>query len=296
MFFLKQKSYPVKLYKEFFISPLYKDIIEKHLLDPFLGETKLHEAIRYALSSPGKRIRPLIVFLVKEALQSDLNVIPAALCCEYFHTASLIADDLPCMDNDDFRRDRPTLHKIFGETTALLASYALISESFQMIYQNGKEMQKQSQDAEKATMIALECASRCSGIRGASLGQFKDLFCAHKSSLKEIEEIIYLKTGTLFEGSFVLGWVFSGGDLSKIKQVQETAQHFGNVFQLRDDLLDVDCDKKRKNPCNLALLYGEEKAQELLGLELEQFSEKAQNLFEKSFIFQPLLEELLVFV
>ncbi|MBM3199287.1 MAG: hypothetical protein FJZ58_08595, partial [Chlamydiae bacterium] len=114
----------------------YRDRIEKEIAKSILyfGEkTKLRDACEYALTNGGKRLRPLIVLMVSEALGNGLNVLEAALSVEFFHTASLIADDLPCMDNDDERRDKPSLHKVYGETIALLASYALITAAFEKI-------------------------------------------------------------------------------------------------------------------------------------------------------------------
>src|SRR5512146_3527868 len=96
-----------------------------------MGEKNvLRDACEYALIHGGKRLRPLIVMMTADALGRGLDVMPAALSVEFFHTASLIADDLPCMDNDDFRRNVPSLHKAFGESVAILASYTLIAEGY----------------------------------------------------------------------------------------------------------------------------------------------------------------------
>ena len=123
----------------------HRDRIEQEIARSILcfGEkTKLRDACEYALTNGGKRFRPLIVILIAEALGNGLNVFEAALSVEFFHTASLVADDLPCMDNDDERRDKPSLHKVYGEAIALLASYALITAAFEKIYSNVSVMRE----------------------------------------------------------------------------------------------------------------------------------------------------------
>lgn len=241
----------------------HKETFEKYLKTSIeaLGEqTKLRDACEYALTNGGKRFRPLIVILVAEALGKGDDVMDACLSVEYFHTASLIADDLPCMDNDDMRRNLPSTHKKFGETIALLSSYALITAAFEKIHACAK--------SSDACSVALECAARCSGITGATGGQYLDLF-PHGSTIEEIRDVIYKKTVTLFEVSFVFGWVFGGGDLSKLDLVKETALHFGMAFQIADDLDDLTQDKKAQDGMNIALCLGEEKARSVFNEEVE---------------------------
>ena len=125
----------------FFLNDLYslKNKVEEELKSVIsnLGEkTKLRDACEYSLLSGGKRVRPIIVLMIREALGARFDVMPAALATEFFHTASIIADDLPCMDNDDQRRDKPTLHKVFDESVALLSSYTLISLGYEYIHKN----------------------------------------------------------------------------------------------------------------------------------------------------------------
>lgn len=258
-----------------------RDRVNAGLRKSFTQDNELSEAISYALMGAGKRVRPVIVLLVAEALGHGLSALEAALATEFFHTASLIADDLPCMDDEEFRRERPTVHKIYGEATALLASYALISEGFRNIYENGEEMRRSggqfSHLALQATSLALECAGRCTGIQGATLGQFLDLN-EKKEGQKEIERIIALKTITLFEGAFVLGWVFGGGDFSQLDTVKKLAYHFGMAFQIRDDILDREEDAKKGKKSNISLILGKEGAQERFDLELNSFRYLLQEL------------------
>ncbi len=255
----------------------YRDKIEQEVAKSIiaLGEkTKLRDACEYALTNGGKRFRPLIVLLIAEALGHGLNVYPSALSVEFFHTASLIADDLPCMDNDDERREKPSLHKVYGETIALLSSYALITAAFEKIHANAMVMQQAgppfSQFSDRACVIALEAATYCSGILGATGGQFFDLF-PPSQSLETVKQVIYKKTVTLFEVSFVLGWVFGGGDVSKLDRVRKAAYHFGMAFQTADDLGDMLQDEKKQREISVARFIGKERA-------LLYFDEEMRNL------------------
>lgn len=206
-----------------------------------MGEkNRLRDACEYALLSGGKRLRPTLVLMIADALGQGLNVFPVALGVEFFHTASLIADDLPCMDNDDVRRGRPSLHKEFGESVAILASYTLIAAGYGSIHQN-RELLRQSPSfqtrADQVALLCLESATRCAGIQGATNGQFLDLY-PPDAKLETTRKIIAQKTGTLFEIAFVFGWLFGGGDVASLDQVRKTAHHLGMAFQVRDDLQD----------------------------------------------------------
>lgn len=274
-----------------------KELIEEEIKKAFPEENELSKAISYALLSGGKRVRPLIVHYIAEAIGENLPVMDAALSVEFFHTASLIADDLPCMDDDGFRRGKKSLHEMFGETIALLSSYALISEAFKKIEENGEKMaaakSKLSSKALEAVSIGLRQASTSSGIKGAVLGQYYDLFGVEKKPFSEerLEEILYLKTGTLFEGAFVLGWVFGGGDFGRLEEVKKLARHFGFAFQLRDDLKDVKNDKKKEG-LNFVLLFGETLARKRFEKEMELCIELLEDLFYKKTKLRSLLKEL----
>ncbi len=271
--------------------------IEEAIKVVFPNTNKLSEAISYALLSGGKRIRPLIVHCIAESLGFNLPVMDAALAVEFFHTASLIADDLPCMDNDDFRRGKKSVHEEYGETVALLASYALISEAFKKIEENGRKMAKSGGDfstkAFEAVTIALEQASHSAGIKGAVLGQYYDLFGTKEEELTEelLERVIYLKTGTLFEGAFVLGWVFGGGDFSNLEQIKQLARHFGFAFQLRDDLKDISQDINKES-LNFALFKGRDLAKKRFHLEIQHCLDLLEDLPINKLKLQLLLKEL----
>ncbi len=240
----------------------------------FGEKNKLRDACEYALTTGGKRFRPLIVILIAEALGNGLNVYESALAVEFFHTASLIADDLPCMDNDDERRDKPSLHKVYGESIALLASYALITAAFEKIHANAMAMQDAPPPfchfSDRACTLALESATHCSGILGATGGQFLDLFPPNQN-LDTVKQVIYKKTVTLFEVSFVLGWLFGGGDVSKLEKVKKAAYHFGMAFQTADDLGDLLQDEKKQREISIARLIGKERGLALFDEEMRHF-------------------------
>lgn len=244
----------------------HRDRIEQEIAKSILSfgeKTKLRDACEYALTTGGKRFRPLIVILIAEALNNGLNVYESALSVEFFHTASLIADDLPCMDNDDERREKPSLHKVYGEAIALLASYALITAAFEKIHSNAMTMQKAGAPfchfSDHACALALESATHCAGILGATGGQFLDLFPPNQN-LDTIKQVIFKKTVTLFQVSFVFGWLFGGGDISKLEKVKRSAYHFGMAFQTADDLADMLQDEKKQREMSIARLIGRDRA------------------------------------
>ncbi len=264
----------------------------KEDIETFGNSTKLKSALEYSLLSGGKRLRPLIVYLVAEALGKNYDVHYLALSVEYFHTASLIADDLPCMDNDEVRRDKPTLHVVFGETTALLASYALISAAFEKIFQGSMIFSKHCSYHEKACTLALKEASFASGIHGATGGQHLDLF-PESLNLRLLEEIIEKKTITLFNVSFLFGWIFGGGDLSKIDTVKSAAYDFGMAFQIADDMQDMAQDKEKEHVANMALLLGYEEAFNRVKSYLENFKKSLSTLGIESPLFDKIVHKVL---
>lgn len=235
----------------------------------FGPKTVLRDAIDYALQNGGKRFRPAIVYLVAKAIGKNQDVTDSALAVEFFHTASLIADDLPCMDDDDMRRDHPTVHKIYGESTAILATYALISAGYERIRLNA---QKSGQEG--LLSFAIENAAFNTGILGATGGQYNDLF---PESLTEatILDVIDKKTGTLFEISFVLGWLFGGGDPASLELIKQTARHFGRAFQISDDFLDLLQDEGK---LNFPGIVGYERGATLLLQELASLKEALKKL------------------
>ncbi len=258
-----------------------KNDIERALKHEILSMGKknaLRDAIEYALLNGGKRFRPIIILLIAKAINKNHSVIQAALSCEFFHTASLIADDLPCMDDEKKRRCKAAFHLKFNEATAILASYTLISSGYELIYKNAKTLQKKisKEKANSICKIAIETDSKYAGIAGATYGQFLDLF-AKDTTFDTIIEIIQKKTISLFEISFVLGWLYGGGDFDKLDLIKKAAYHFGMAFQIADDIKDLKKDLKQKKYINIVISLGEKKAKKFFFEELN----KTRNLLKK---------------
>ncbi|MBM3208132.1 MAG: polyprenyl synthetase family protein [Chlamydiae bacterium] len=261
-----------------------KDKIEQEIAKSIakLGDkSKLRDAIEYALTNGGKRFRPLIVLMVAEGIGKGLNVYESALSVEFMHTASLIADDLPCMDNEEERRNKPSLHKVYGEAIALLSSYSLITAAFEKIHTNAQVMKQQGSPyadiADKVCSIALEVATQCGGLKGATGGQFLDIFPPN-ITLDVVKQVIYKKTVTFFEVSFVFGWVFGGGDLNKIDLLKKAAYHLGMAFQIADDIGDLAQDDKNERDINMAKLVGKERALAIFNEEIKNFEKQLSDL------------------
>lgn len=261
-----------------------------------MGEpSPLRDACAYALLNGGKRLRPMLVYWIAEALGHKRDITTAALSVEYFHTASLIADDLPCMDNDDTRRNQPSLHKVFGESVALLASYTLVAAGYGGIYETNVLLRSQfpleTDRINTLTMLSLEAVSRCSGLQGATHGQFLDLFPPDQT-METILKIIYRKTGTLFEIAFVLGWLFGGGAVDRIEKVKQCARHLGIVFQIADDNEDWIRDEEQVATLNSICSLGVEKIQEIANLEMQGFEQSLHSLGLWTEVFQQFCREL----
>lgn len=254
--------------------------IKQHI--PLLGERgKLRDACEYALLNGGKRFRPTLVFMFAEALGHGVDVTDAALAIEYFHTASLVADDLPCMDDDDERRNQPSTHKAHGEAIALLVSYVLIAAGYGNIEANVRALTKArhplSTDGHKLGMLALENAAHNTGLQGATGGQFLDIF-PPDLTLPTLREVIHKKTVSLFEVAFVFGWLFGGGNPDALSIVKKAASHFGMAFQIADDLDDVEQDARNGRKINMALVFGIESAHQMFHEEIEGYRQALKEL------------------
>ncbi len=197
---------------------------------------RLHEAMRYALFNGGKRIRPLLVYATGECLSVSTDLLDApASAVEIIHAFSLVHDDLPAMDNDDLRRGLPTVHRKFGEATAILAADALQPLAFATI-----AMHAGLKDTHKAALVSL-IAAAC-GSTGMTGGQFIDLASEGQTlSGAEIRQMHKLKTGALIRAS-VMSACLLCDDLSDAKRaaLDRFSVAIGLAFQIRDDILDVE--------------------------------------------------------
>jgi len=225
----------------------YREIIEKYL-DRVLpsADTEpriLHRAMRYSVFSGGKRLRPLIVLITGNMLGVEKKkLVPVACGIELIHNFSLIHDDLPAMDNDDFRRGKETCHKKFNEAVAVLAGDALLTLGFKLIAETGNPF------IVKATADAI-------GSEGMAGGQVIDiLYKEKKISLKEKKNMDYLKTGKLFQLCFSIPLYFIKAEKEKKGKILNIGRNFGLAFQIRDDIEDREGDTEKLRSC-LAILY-----------------------------------------
>ena len=262
----------------------YKLLIEQELNEqiPLLGEkTPLRNACEYALLNGGKRFRPALVLMIAKALGYGVDVLQSAMGVEFFHTASLIADDLPCMDDDKERRNMPTTHLVYGESVALLATYGLISAGYGCLAKNARLLEGSAHpfaaQRDHLCLLALENAADNTGLSGTTGGQFLDL-APPNLSLSLVREIIQKKSGTLFEISFVFGWLFGGGNPSFLAHVKKSAAHFGMAFQIVDDFEDRQQDALHGHALNVANILGKDAAKVLFYEEINQFYETIKKL------------------
>ncbi|MBQ4626298.1 MAG: polyprenyl synthetase family protein [Clostridia bacterium] len=197
------------------------------------GLEKMLEAMTYSLKNGGKRIRPALTLEFCRVCGGEAkSALPFALAAEMIHTYSLIHDDLPCMDNDDMRRGKPSNHKVFGYANALLAGDGLLTLAFETLL-------SAPLSAEKKAGAGLELA-KASGCSGMIAGQVMDLANEGKKvSLDDIAATDRLKTGEMIRVSAVLGCIAAGADDERIKAAETYCEKIGLAFQIVDDILDV---------------------------------------------------------
>jgi geranylgeranyl diphosphate synthase type II len=213
-------------------------VVESHLeraLTPRYPE-KIFESMRYSLVSGGKRLRPVLCLAGCELTGGDPTLaIPTACGLEMLHTASLIHDDLPAMDDDDYRRGKLANHKVFGEGMALLAGDALLSYALEFILLNTRNV-----PADRLLRVMQTLINRV-GVSGLVGGQVVDVECEglEDIDLETLEFIHSRKTGSLIDAAMVTGAVLGGADDDTIARLSEYARKVGLAFQIVDDVLDV---------------------------------------------------------
>lgn len=196
------------------------------------------EAIEYSLDVGGKRIRPTLCYAAAEAVAGrEVAAADHAACAlELIHTYSLIHDDLPSMDNDDLRRGKPTLHKVYSEATAILAGDGLQALAFELLAQA-----PDLSDSQRVSMIS--ALARASGPLGMVGGQFIDIQATNSElSAPELGRMHSLKTGALIQASLALGGIASGASREQLQSLECFGGHIGLAFQVVDDVLDVESD------------------------------------------------------
>jgi geranylgeranyl diphosphate synthase type II len=193
----------------------------------------LGESMRYSLLNGGKRVRPVLMLACADVLQLPKeDVLPFALALEIIHTYSLIHDDLPAMDNDDFRRGKPSCHKQFGEANAILAGDGLLNEAYAVCFRECVKGERQ--------ILASDYLNACAGIRGMIAGQSADLYHSDKQTEVSEEELLYIyehKTGKLLLAPIIIPCILNSN--KSFVAWEEFGKLLGTLFQMTDDILDV---------------------------------------------------------
>ncbi len=239
-----------------------QDHIDKLLPEDFT-DSKLMQAMRYSSLSGGKRIRPFLVLATSNMLGIDFrNSLNAAAALEFIHTYSLIHDDLPAMDDDDFRRNQPSCHKQFDEATAILAGDGLLTLAFEIL---------SDEKTHRDSMVRCELIktlAKASGFRGMVGGQAIDLEKANqKIDEQELIKLHLLKTGELFMAATQFGAIIGGASESEKTALRLYASSLGLAFQIKDDILDYnenDSNKTKNDNVSIVDIIGIKQAQERL--------------------------------
>ncbi len=244
-------------------------------------DTRFAEAVRYAVRSAGKRIRPLLSYATARAIDVSPSVadFPAA-SVELVHTYSLIHDDLPAMDDDDLRRGQPTLHRAFDEATAVLVGDALLTQSFELLTEADVDP--------RVKVDWVRCLAESAGVGGMVQGQAVDLEGESRPlALDELEAMHQRKTGALIGASMLLVARVTG-DAEVEQRLSDFGRHIGLAFQIRDDILDVEGSTEllgkpsgsdvSSNKSTFVSLLGVEASRQRLQRELEQAQSSLDNL------------------
>jgi geranylgeranyl diphosphate synthase type II len=248
------------------------------------------EAMHYSVSAGGKRLRPILLIEAAKCIGADKNmVLPLASAIEMIHTYSLIHDDLPAMDNDDYRRGKLTNHKVFGEGMAILAGDALLNYSFEIMINNvPKDI-----DNLRNYVKAIQEIAKAAGIKGMIGGQVKDLECEGKTM--DIDTLNYIhthKTGALIRASLRAGAIAAGATKKELDALTIYGEKLGLAFQIVDDVLDIIGDEKKlgkpvgsdKNNQKITYpaIYGIEKSKEMVDKLLKEALQKIEPFGPKS--------------
>lgn len=246
----------------------------------------LFDSMRYSLLAGGKRLRPIFVYDFCRMCGGDWkSATPFAAAVEMVHTYSLIHDDLPCMDNDDYRRGRLTNHKVYGEANAVLAGDALLTASFAYI--------AKAKFSAETRIRAVEVLADCAGELGMVGGQVLDMQSeTRQCTQQEVLDIQNRKTGALIRAACVLGVLAGNGTLEQLDSAAKFAQNLGLAFQIRDDMLDVIGNAKDLgkavgvdgNKNTFVQLYGIEKCNELVQQHTEIAISKLSSFKQTNFM------------
>lgn len=274
-----------------------KELVDNYLSNYFNDKgsynSLIYDAASYSLNVGGKRIRPILFMLVYFMYKGeDKEIIDMAAAIEMIHTYSLIHDDLPCMDNDDLRRGKPTNHKVYGENIAVLAGDALLNEAMILLMDFSI---KHGKDA----LVAAREIAYAAGADGMIGGQVVDIINEGKRISKEELNYMHLKkTGELIRSSIVAGAILAEADKSEIDLLNKFGMNLGLAFQIKDDILDVtgDVDKLGKNTLadvnksNFITMYGLEECKVMC----EDLTAECITILDKISVNTDILKELTI--
>ncbi|MGI6469027.1 MAG: polyprenyl synthetase family protein [Syntrophomonadaceae bacterium] len=217
-----------------------KEEIDRHLLGSLSVDSDsplIHQAMHYAVSNGGKRLRPILVVEGAHLAGRPAEAVMLTACAiEMIHCYSLVHDDLPSMDNDDLRRGKPTCHIVYGEANAILTGDALLSRAFELIAANAGV----SGVTPDAVVAVIEEVAAAIGSTGMVGGQVLDLqWQGQQIGPAELEHLHLLKTGALFRAALRSGAILAGMKAQALEDLTDYARHFGLAFQITDDILDV---------------------------------------------------------
>ncbi len=259
---------------------------------------RLAEAIKYVLAAPGKRVRAAIVIWCCELVSDSCNddALNAGVAVEMIHTYSLVHDDLPAMDDDDFRRGRPSCHKAFDEATAILAGDALLTMAFEVLAKNISLPQKA---VEMAKVLA-----QAAGPAGMIAGQMDDIIAENSKPNADKLSLIHInKTAKMFQASACLGAIAGGADEKQKKCLSQFGLNLGLAFQVADDILDVVSDTKtlgktagkdaKQGKVTYPALFGLEESRKHAENTIKQAIENLSSFGEKAQILKSLAYEII---
>ena len=275
-----------------------KEMIERHLIESIQkidAPKTLQESMSYSLDAGGKRLRPILVLATLRSFGKEEEIgLPVACAVEMIHTYSLIHDDLPCMDDDDFRRGKLTNHKVFGEAMAVLAGDGLQTYSFQIL----KQLVQYNVTPETIIEITYELA-KAAGPEGMVGGQVADMQGEGKQlSLEQLEYIHKNKTGKLLQFSIVAGALLANASLDQVEKLREFSYHIGIAFQIRDDILDIEGEEEKigkpvgSDTTNNKVTYPSLLTMEGAKEKLAEHIEKAKSILNELSLKETLLHDL----
>lgn len=276
-----------------------KQIIEEQLRQLVYGDEEIpviRDAMEYSLLAGGKRLRPILAMMAYELFDEATEKVWSYACSlEMIHTYSLIHDDLPAMDNDDYRRGKLTNHKVYGEGIAILAGDALLNAAFELIHASLLK------NPQLNYIRAAACISKASGIQGMIGGQCIDLFYENKPIDKEILSRMHnKKTGALIQAALVTGGLIAGAGEEDLQRLEKFGQLIGLAFQISDDILDVEGSTEKlgkkvgsdacKNKSTFVTCYGLEKSKEMAKSMIEEAKALAGFYGEKGLLLRELAD------